>query len=520
MRNKRPRKNKSCKPLKKGLVYLVGAGPGDPGLLTLRGAEVLEQADVVIYDGLVHEDVLRLAPHAEKIYVGRHEKKMGASRELSGEEKQKRIHEMMQRFSHAGKTIVRLKGGDPFVFGRGGEEADFLDHAGIPCEIISGVSSGIAVPAAAGIPVTDRRSASSVLFVTAHEKPGGGKVDWCHVAANGGTTVCFMGVKMLPQVVQKLIRLGKEKNTPACMIEWGTLPKQRSVEGTLATIAGLTKKSNIHSPALLIFGDVVKLRKKRNSFERKPLFGKKVLVTRTSGQAGKFSKLLREHGAEAIEVPLIEIKPPANPKPLYKAIEKIDEFEWMVLTSTNGVEAFFRALDENGWDARRLARLKIAVVGENTARAMRERGIRPDLAPAATTEDLFRLLKEEMWLKGRQFLLPRTDIAPDTLRNKLEEEGAYVTDVVSYRTVTSEEGRKKLARILRAEKPDYITFTSASTVEAFAKALTPAQRKDIRSKIVSIGPMTSAAVRLYGLRLWREARAHTLEGVIETLQSP
>ena len=536
----------------KGKVFLVGAGPGDPGLLTLRGAEVLQSADAVVYDRLVNPVLLKIAAQAEKIFAGKDpavQKKSSASHpEFFPQEK---INQLLVKLARGGKTVVRLKGGDPFIFGRGGEEASVLKQAGIPFEIVPGVSAGHAVPAYAGIPVTDRRFASAVTLLTAHEK----QENWKDLARLPGTLVFFMGVKTLPGLVEALIQGGKSPATPVSVIEQGTLPAQRVVEGTLQTIAGKIKKAGIQPPALAVIGQVNRLRRELNWFhpfrheKDQPLRGKTVLITRAGAQSQGLKRDLESKGAFVRDFPVIRILPPKSWKPLDSAIKKIDvfgrhprmflsgirkvtdsrlkacgndelAFDWVVFTSTNGVDAFFQRMKILGKDSRSLGNVRIAAIGEATRERLLEKGIEPDLVPKKfTSEGLVSELTKENEIKGRHFLLPRTDIAPPYLKEALEKGGAKITQVISYRTVPACGAREKktLRRWLAAGEIDFVTFTSASTVDHFFALLPRQKRGKMAARQVSIGPVTSSALGKYGVRPWREAREHTMKGMLEVM---
>ena len=498
-----------------GKVILVGGGPGDPGLLTLKGREVLQEAEVVVYDWLVGPGLLELAPHAEKIFVG----KKGGTRYIE----QGAINRMLLRLARRGKNVVRLKGGDPFLFGRGGEEASFLAKHRIPFEVVPGVSAGTGVPVYAGIPLTDRRLSSEVTFVTGHEQDRRGlvspastsRVDWKKLAGLGGTLVSFMGVKNLGRIVQELRNSGKPRRTPVAVIEWGTLSHQRVVTGTLEDIVKKCRRARIDSPALTVFGEVVKLRKTLDWFGRKPLYGKKVLVTRARAQASGLVRKLRERGADVVEFPTIEILPPSHPETIDREIARLGEYDWAVFTSVNGVRFFFERMKILRKDARIFAGTRVAAIGEKTAEALEERGIRADwVPPEFTSASLFQSLKLKNEILGKKFLLARADIAPPDFKRFLEKEGGKVVEIEAYRTRPT--GRIK---DWPDQKFDYITFTSSSTVKNFFELIPRGLRKKIRSRFVTIGPVTSRTLRGYGFRPDREARKHTIEGLIEALEN-
>lgn len=498
------------------MVYLVGAGPGDIGLLTLRGASLLREADVIVYDSLVNPRMLEFSPQARKILAG---KKAGHKEHSMS---QKDINQLLLAEARKAKTVVRLKGGDPFVFGRGGEEAAYLKKHGILFEVVPGVSAGHAVPAYAGIPITDRRCASTATFVTANEDPEKevSSVDWKKIAALPGTLVLFMGLRSLGAVTKKLIQYGKSSKTLVTVIEEGTLPSQRVIEGDLSSIARKVKKSGVHSPAITVIGDVNRFRKELAWYEKKPLQGKRILITRAKSQASALRTELERYGAEVLEYPAIQIEPPKDWKPLDQVIRSLSQLDWIVFTSVHGVEAFFSRLKLSGKDARVLASLKVAVIGEATAFLLEQKGILPDLIPEKyTSEALFELLKSKETLKGKHFLLPRTDIAPEFLKTSLEQEGARVTEVVAYRTLPpSREAKRALNAIWKEKKSvDYVTFTSASTVHHFFEGFPKSTIRNLKSKMVTMGPVTSKTLQSYGVKRYREAREHTISGLVKAI---
>lgn len=500
-----------------GKVYLTGAGPGDPGLLTLRARELLESADVVIHDWLVSEGVLRYAAKALKIDMGKHPLKRGRKRGAL----QDAINRELVRQARAGKKVVRLKGGDPLVFGRGSEEALHLKKNGIPFEFVPGVSAGYAVPEYAGIPVTDRKFASQVTFVTGHEDPlkAESSVDWKKLAALKGTVVSFMGVRSLGRITRLLAACGRDEKTPVSVIEWGTLPHQRVVEGTLATITREAERKKIGSPALVVIGDVNRMRRELMWFEKKPLAGKTVLITRAREQASRLRVLLEEQGAAVAEFPAIRILPPAGWKAFDQEIPRLGSYDWIVFTSANGVQSVFERLSFKKRDARVFAGAKIAVIGEATGRALEEKGLKPDMMPPAYhSKSLFEKFKKQENLRGKKILLLRTDIAPELLSQSLKKEQAQVREITVYRTRPDLAAAKKLRSWLKQNAPDFVTFTSGSTVRYFFEALGK-QKLKASARLLSIGPMTTEVLRSYGVRPYREARTHTLEGLVESLLS-
>lgn len=500
-----------------GKVILVGAGPGDLGLLTVRGASLLAQADAVIYDSLLHPRILDLVkPSAEKIFAG-------SKAQTRSRQRQQTIQKLFLDCASKYSLTVRLKGGDPFVFGRGGEEAEFLARKKILFEIVPGVSAGHAVPAYAGIPVTDRRFASQVTFLTANEDPEkpNQQILWDQIAKLSGTLVLFMGVKSLGKVTRALIQAGKSKQTLVQVIEWGTLPFQKTAEGTLATIAAKVKQANLSSPAITVMGEVNQFRKKIAWFENRPLYGKKVLVTRARTQAGTLSRELENLGAEVLEFPVIDIAPPEDWNELDQAISNLHYYDWIVFTSVNAVEPFFSRLFAGNKDIRALGKLKIASIGSMTQNALLQKGIRADLIPDIfTSEAMLSKLQETGELEGKRILLPRTDIAPEALSRGLRDSGAHVTQVVAYRTLNPLNASKKKALLaaLTGPKPvDLVTLTSASTAHHLLGWIPKPKIKNLKSKFVTVGPVTTAALKSYGLKPFKEAKEHTISGLVETL---
>jgi len=498
----------------KGCVYLAGAGPGDPGLITLRAAQLLREADAVVYDGLVNSFLIQ-GLKAELWNVSKHFPIRTANHGAD----QTQINRLLVKLARRGKKVVRLKGGDPFVFGRGGEEASFLRKNKIPFEIVPGVSAGNAVPAYAGIPVTDRRFASSVTFVTSHEDPDKKNgIDWNAVARLGGTLVFFMGWKKLAEVSERLIREGLSAKTPCAAIQWGTLPRQRVVEGELQNIAERVTRADLRPPALIVVGQTAGLRRKLDWFGQKPLLGKRVLVTRPENQNAELCSRLAEQGAEAIVCPVIRIVPPRSFSALDKAIMHLDLFDWIVFTSTNAAEYFFSRLAFLGLDARALRGVKVAVMGRATADFIAAKGIRADLMPQQfETAGLIKELKKGHTLQGQHFLLPRTDIAPPELKQQLETGGAQVTAVTAYRTLQDKAILNGVRTAVSEDRPDYVLFASASSVRYFFSALPRKFWGKIQEQLVSIGPATTRALKELGLKPCVEAKIHTGRGMVEAL---
>ncbi len=497
------------------MIYLVGSGPGDPGLFTIKGVECMKRADVVVYDRLAPEALLAYAcPEAEPIYVG---KKPGDP-SMSQEE----INTILVKLGRAGKTVVRLKGGDPYVFGRGGEEAQALAHAGLPFEVVPGITSGIAAPAYAGIPVTHRSVSTSVAFITGHEDPTKGEsdVDWGRLANGAETLVLYMGVGRLAEISSELISGGRSPKTPAACIRWGTRPEQETVTGTLADIAERVEEANLKPPAITVIGDVVSLRDEGlDWFERKPLFGRRVVVTRARAQAGELSRELEALGAGVFEFPTIEIKPPEDFGPLDEAIQDLDSFDWLVFTSVNGVEAFVERLRRHGLDLRAVPRrTKVAAIGPATAKKVEVVGLRVDVTPEEyKAEALIGALMGDS-LKGKKVLIPRAKVAREILPEKLREAGAEVVVPPAYESVPSSEGTERVKELLESGDIDCVTFTASSTVENFVRAFgEEAARLLSETRIACIGPITAGTARDHGLRVDAEADEYTIPGLIEAV---
>jgi len=497
--------------MSKGFVSLVGAGPGDPGLLTVKGLERLRSAEVVVYDLLANRRLLREArPDAELICVG----KRGGRHTM----KQEEINGLLIEKANSGKRVCRLKGGDPFVFGRGGEEALALAEAGVPFEVIPGITAGVAAPAYAGIPVTHRGQTSSVAFVTGHEDPTKemSAVAWDKLATGVGTLVVYMGVKRLPLIVEELLSHGLAPDTPAALIQWGTLPKQQTVAGALADI--VERGGSIEPPAVLVVGRAVGLRERLQWFERRPLFGRCVVVTRSRAQASELSERLEALGAEVIEMPTIRIEAPRSYEPLDDAVAALGNYDWVIFTSVNGVDAFFARLELAGRDARSLP--CVAAIGPATAERLRGHGIRADCQPRKFTgQALVEALREQGDLAGRRILLPRAGDAPETVRKGLEALGAAVEEVEAYRTVIETDADKAALERLFRGGVDFVTLTSSSTVRGFVQAVGRERLPGLppATRFVSIGPVTSRTAGELGIAVAAEAAEHTIPGLVEAL---
>lgn len=487
------------------MVYLVGAGPGNAGLLTIKAREILEMADVVIYDKLADEKLLNYAPNAEKIYVGK-----SAGRHTL---KQDEINNLLVEKSNTAKNIVRLKGGDPFVFGRGGEEALTLCENNIAFEIISGVTSAIAVPAYAGIPVTHRGIAASFAVVTGHEDPNKSEssINWEKISTAVDTLIFLMGVENLPKITAKLIENGRAKDTPAAVIRNGTKFSQQIVISTLENISADVEKKNIKPPAILVVGEVVNLREKLKWFENKILFGKKIVVTRTRQQASKLTRQLENLGADVIEFPTIKIVPPSdNFKNLDAAISDIKNFDWLIFTSANGVEKFFERLKNANLDARSLSASRIAGIGSATAEKLAGYNIIPDLIPAEfRAESLVDALKNSV--RGKNILIARAEVARDILPAELKNFGANVKVAAAYKTVADNPPEIDFSEI------DLVTFTSSSTVENFVAAVGVDTLKKI--KTAAIGTVTAETLKKFGVTADIIAKEFTIAGLVDAIKN-
>ena len=498
-----------------GKVYLVGAGPGDPGLLTFKGVQLLKEAEVVIYDFLASPQLLNYVPKsAECLYVG----KKGGDHTLP----QAEINRLIIEKASQGKKVVRLKGGDPFIFGRGGEEAEELARAGIPFEIVPGVTSAIAVPAYAGIPLTHRRFNTSLAFITGHEDPTKEEpgLDWGKLATAVETLVFLMGVKNLPAIVERLIQNGRPEETPAALIRWGTTPKQQTVTGTLSNIVLRAKEAGLSPPAIFVVGKVVALRQSLNWFESRPLFGKTVVVTRTREQASDLIAQVQALGAETLEFPTIRIVPPSDWTPLDQAVDHLSEYHWIFFTSPNGVRFFFQRLEQLGQDLRILKGIRLAVIGPATAKELGRYHLRPDLVPEKyQAEGLLNALAQ-IPFQDQKVLLPRAALARDVLPEGLKNLGAEVTVVSAYQTLPAEEEKSFLEEKLDRGEVDCLTFTSSSTVIHFLALFS---RREILSRLKSvviacIGPITAQTARDNGLTVSVTAEEFTIPGLVKEIE--
>ena len=498
-----------------GFVSLVGAGPGDPGLLTVRARALLGAADAVVYDALVNPRIVRDAavrPNAELHDVG---KRGGAP-----SARQEEINALLVRLARDGKRVVRLKGGDPFVFGRGSEEAQALAAAGVPFEVVPGVTAGVAAPAYAGIPVTHRGMASAVTFVTGHEDSAKHEsdLDWASLARAGGTLVLYMGVKRLPDIVAALTAGGLSADTPAAVIEWGTWPRQRTIRSTLGEIVEAARAAGIGAPSITVIGDVARLRDDIAWFDRRPLHGRRILVTRARAQASELAGRLTQLGAEVIEAPAITIAP-ADPAPLRAALGRLDAYQWVLFTSQNAVEIAWTALRDSGGDARRFAGVRVGAVGQATAGALLGHGIAADvIPPRATAESLGQTLRARADVQGARVLFIKAEGAGDTLPAALRAVHAGVDEVVAYRTVPDASGAEAARRALANGEIDAITFTSASTVRFFLEAVGSPTATG-RARVITMGPITSDAARSLGLTVDAEAKASSIAAIVDAVMA-
>jgi uroporphyrinogen III methyltransferase/synthase len=486
-----------------GKVYLVGAGPGDPELITLKGQRALRRAAVVLYDHLAPEQLLELAPAAERIYVG----KKRSSHAFTQDD----INAMLITRAQAGATVVRLKGGDPYLFGRGGEEAEALADAGIPFEVIPGVSSPCGIAAYAGVPLTHRDHASVVSIVTGHEVDA---IDWERFGSSE-TLVILMGLTNFSAIAERIIAAGRSPETPAIAVRWGTRPDQDSVLGTLSTLPEMIRSRGLRPPASVIIGEVVGLHSKLNWFEKLPLFGQRVVVTRPRGQSAGLIARLRDLGAQAIEFPTIAIEAASDYGPLDRAIGMLREYDWLVFTSVNGVHAFFERLDRSGQDLRQL-RARLAAIGPATREALEQAHLKVDLTGDEYVAESLAEAFEQHPLGGSRVLLVRAAVAREFLPQALANRGAAVEVVEAYRTVPVA-GLEERARELEMHPPDWITFTSSSTVDNFFHWVDAARVN--QSKMASIGPVTSATLRKHGVEPAVEASVFTVDGLVEVLSA-
>ena len=505
--------NSESKTLKtsSGIVYLVGAGPGDPGLLTLRAKECIELADVLIYDYLSNAEFLRMArPECERIYAGKKAKDHTLT--------QDQINALIVEKAKQGKVVTRLKGGDPVLFGRGAEEAAELAAAGIAFEIVPGVSSSLAGPIYAGIPVTHRSHASQLTIFTGHEDPTKpeSSLDYAHLAKTPGTRVMLMGVERMMEITGELIKHGASPETPVALVRWATRGNQQTLTGTLGTIAAQVKRIGFQAPAVCVIGDVVKEREHINWFESRPLFGKRIVVTRTRHQAGGLTKQLSQLGADVIELPTIKITEPKNLVEFGELVQDCHTYDWIVFTSPNGVEAFFKMFYKLYSDARCIGGVKIACIGPGTAEKVKQYHMAVDLMPEKKfiAEGLIEKFKKDEAVEHLKFLWVRAEEAREVVAQELGKMGAIVDEALAYRTVPEREDNAAAIARLNDEGADIITFTSSSTVDCFFD-LGLTLPKGI--KIASIGPITSETLKKRGLKVDIEAKEYTIPGLVDAI---
>lgn len=498
-----------------GKVFFVGAGPGDPGLITVKGLRCLQQADVIVYDRLINPRLLENAKSGAELFcVGKE-----AGKHLLPQDE---INNLLFEKAREGKTVVRLKGGDPFVFGRGGEETLFLMSRGITFEIVPGVTAGTAVPAYAGIPVSHRGIASSIAFITGHEDPmkEDAQIDWGTIPKAADTLVFFMSVKNIGEVVAKLIDEGRSADTPAAVIEWGTLPRQRTIKGALSEIGDLVERTGVRPPAILVVGNVVRLRDSLNWYENKPLFGKRVLVTRPREQASELSELIESLGGEAVLFPVIRTVEIENFTALDAGIEDIGSFDWVLFTSANGVRFFLKRISERGLDARIFGKAKLCAIGPATAKELQRHMLRADLIPTSyVADDVLRCLNEAGEIAGKRFLLPRAQEARRMLPEKLRQLGGEVRELAAYRTLLDEtHSDEEIAELMRLGV-DVATFTSPSCVRCLHVILGEKRFRELlgRSAIACIGPVTEETLRQFGLEPRLVASQYTTKGLVEAI---
>lgn len=499
-----------------GTVYLVGAGPGDIGLLTVRGAELLGRADVVIYDALVNRDLLRLAPSAAEIIYG-------GKRDKAHALPQEELNALLVVKAREGKCIVRLKGGDPYIFGRGAEEAEELAAAGINFEVVPGVSSFAAAPAYAGVPLTHREHASGFSVLTGHEDPSKPEpaLDCAQIARAPGTKVFMMGTRRIRQIAAALVAEGMTPDTPVAMVSWATTGRQKSVHGTLATIADLAERAQLTAPSVTVVGDVVRLHHTLNFAEHRPLAGQRIVVTRAAEQAEELARPLREFGAEVIQIPVIQFAPPDNRQDVMDAMLSLGEYNWIVFTSANGVDRFFDYFFKAFDDVRALGNIRLAAVGPGTAVKLKALHLRVDVMPKeALGKKIASAIDAFESVENLKILLPRAAGANSDLPEALNDLRAIVDDVAFYKTVAAVEDRTGAGLALTETGADWVTFTSGSTVQHFhARFDLPKLLRQFPSmSVASIGPETTKALTALGLKPTVEAGQHTVPGLVTALR--
>jgi uroporphyrinogen III methyltransferase/synthase len=495
----------------KGICYLAGAGPGDLGLVTLRVKELVESAEVIVFDYLCNPELLRWAPAGvEVIYAG----KKAGQHTLRQEE----INALLVEKTAAGRRVLRLKGGDPFVFGRGGEEAVALSDAGLRFEVVPGVSSALAAPAYAGIPVTHREHTSQLTIFTGHEDPtkGASSLDYARLAAQPGTKVMLMGVERLGPITAELLSHGADPETPVALVRWGTTGRQQTLLGQVSDIARKVEETGFAAPAVAVFGDVVKLRKSLNWFETRPLFGKRVVVTRTRKQASGLSAALKELGADVLEMPTIRIEPPQDLKAFAELVQDAHSYDWLVFTSPNGVDAFFEVFFKLYKDIREIGGVRIAAIGPATSARVAQYHLQVDLQPKEfVAEAVVEAFQKEGSVENQRILLARAEQARDVIPQELSRFGAIVDEGVAYRTVPETEDISGAVARFRNEGADLVIFTSSSTVENFMALNLPLPSG---MRTASIGPITSQTMREKGLSVDMEAVQYDIPGLLDAIK--
>lgn len=496
-------------------VYLIGAGPGDPGLLTCKGRQALSEADVVVYDYLASDELLALArPDAEFIYVG----KIAGNHAM----KQGDINRLLIAKAKEGKVVARLKGGDPYIFGRGGEEAEELVDAGVPFEEVPGISSSIAGPAYAGIPLTHRAWSSSVTIITGHEDPTkpGSVHNWDALARSASTLVFLMGMKNLPDIAAKLIASGMDKDTPAALVHWGTTSRQRSLASTLADLPDAAVREGFTNPSIIVVGDVVRLKDKLDWFEKKPLFGRTVVVTRAREQASESAALFARKGAHVIQFPTITISPLRDYGELDEAVANLSRYGWLVFTSVNGVRFFRERLHALKLDARALHGVKVAAIGPATAKAVEAMGVYADLVPSSYVAEGVAEAMLKLGMKGQRVLLPRAREAREVLPEALRAAGAEVDVITAYENVPSEENREEVMKALEEGRLDCVTFGSSSTVRNFLASI-PMEtlQKHPEVRFAAIGPVTAKTMHEMGMNVDIQPEQFTIPALVDAVCS-
>lgn len=498
----------------KGFVYLIGAGPGDPGLFTLRGKRLLEQAQVVVYDRLVSDRILALAnPEAEMIYVG----KISGKHALN----QDQINALLVKKAGEGKKVARLKGGDPFLFGRGGEEAQYIRQHGFDFEVVPGITSAIAAPAYAGIPVTHRDATSSFAVITGHEKPDKteSSIHWPEIARGIGTLVFLMGVENLPYICQQLLANGRDPDTPVALVRWGTRPEQQVLSGVLQNIVEKVKQSSFQPPAVIIVGEVADLRPELQWVERKPLWGKTIVVTRARAQASVLAEKISDLGGEPLEFPSIQIRKEKNLNTLHKALHTLEHYDWIIFTSVNAVDIFFEELIKSGGDIRDLKGCEICAIGPATQKSLEKRGLRVKYVPDEyRAEGMLDELRNQVQ-PGQWVLLPRARGARKVLPESLRQWGLHVKEICLYETVAAGRITRETLDRVRAGRMDYLTFTSSSTVSNFVKMVGRENLEAVNSRVrvACIGPVTGDTARSLGFNVAVMAEKYTIDGLLEAI---